>query len=429
MFYSILILKVFKVFGMQRLRMPSTNCSEWTLNPWATTDASRRCDTVQSVGGGDLLTTYLAAAVVLLLYNIIILAYLVNRGIEKEIQSRVIRLASAIGGLAPVASYFVAKLWPPLNANLSNNVPYVLINWFAISIGLANVVIALGLLEESVPAFFRRYRKGAKRDRYEEPGGSTINRSVEDRTLITTDTWSQLAWRALDQYQSSIEPDSSNISSNVGSNYLINKKSTPTSIFNEKVMKHDDLNRTNMAEQSIQKIFGPQAYRQKYVDIITTSFTAKNYINTGHRCKQSVDGNGQKRVENANSLGIIKLLEDPASGTKIVRNAIKLLNRGIVTDRVIYQDHLEYLRRQDAILIWILGKHPLKFERYAQRYKKLAKPRVLNRMKSLRLIENTKGIPRLSERGRMVREALRLAAESLREDPRARRGASPVTVT
>jgi hypothetical protein len=50
-------------------------------------------------------------------------------------------------------------------------------------------------------------------------------------------------------------------------------------------------------------------------------------------------------------------------------------------------------------------------------------------MKSLRLIENTKGIPRLSERGRMVREALRLAAESLWEDPRVKRGASPVTVT
>jgi hypothetical protein len=409
--------------------MPSTNCSEWKLTPWATTDASRQCDASQSVGSGDLLTTYLAVAVVLLLSNIVIIAYLVNRGVEKEIQSRVIRLAFAIGGLAPVASYFVAKLWPPLNANLSNNVPYIMINWLAISIGLINVVIALGLLEESVPALFRRYRKGGKRDRYEEPGGPTINRSDGDWTLITTDTWSQLAWCALDQHRSSIESDSSNISSNVRSNYLINKRSAPTSIFNEKVMKHDDPNRTNMAEQSIQKIFGPQAYPQKYVDIITTSFTAKNYINTDHRCKQSVDGNGQKRVESANSLGIIKLLEDPASGTKIVMRAIKLLNHGIVTDRVIYQDHLEYLRRQDAILIWILGKHPLKFEKYAQRYQKLAKPRVLNRMKSLRLIENTKGIPRLSERGRMVREALRLAAESLREDPRARRGASPVTVT
>jgi hypothetical protein len=215
----------------------------------------------------------------------------------------------------------------------------------------------------------------------------------------------------------------------VGSTYLINKRSAPTSIFNEKVMKHDDPNRSNMAEQSNQKIFEPQAYPQKYVDTITTSFTAKNYINTGHRCKQSVDENGQKRVENANSLGIIKLLEDPTSGTKIVTRAIKLLNRGIVTDRVIYQDHLEYLRRQDAILIWILGKHPLKFEKYAQLYQKLAKPRALNRLKSLRLIENTKGsIPRLSKRGRMVREAIRLAAESLWEDPRARRGASPVTV-
>jgi hypothetical protein len=180
---------------------------------------------------------------------------------------------------------------------------------------------------------------------------------------------------------------------------------------------------------SIQKNLGPQTYPLRHVDIITTSSAAKNYVDTGHRCKQSLDGKGQKRVENANSSNIIKLLEDPASGTKIVRRAIKLLNRGIVTDRVIYQDHLEYLRRQDAILIWILGKHPLKFEKYAQLYQKLAKPRVLNRLKSLRLIENTKGsIPRLSKRGRMVREAIRLAAESLWEDPRARRGASPVTV-
>jgi hypothetical protein len=180
---------------------------------------------------------------------------------------------------------------------------------------------------------------------------------------------------------------------------------------------------------SIQKNLGPQTYPLRHVDIITTSSAAKNYVDTGHRCKQSLDGKGQKRVENANSSNIIKLLEDPASGTKIVRRAIKLLNRGIVTDRVIYQDHLEYLRRQDAILIWILGKHPLKFEKYAQLYQKLAKPRALNRLKSLRLIENTKGsIPRLSKRGRMVREAIRLAAESLWEDPRARRGASPVTV-
>jgi hypothetical protein len=195
------------------------------------------------------------------------------------------------------------------------------------------------------------------------------------------------------------------------------------------VTRYDNVNRTNIAAQSIQKNLGPQTYPLRDVDIITPTSVAKNYVDTGRRCKQSVDGNGQKRVDNVNSLGIIKLLEDPVSGTKIVRNAIKLLNRGIVTDRVIYQDHLEYLRRQDAILIWILGKHPLKFEKYAQRYQKLAKPRVLNRMKSLRLIENTKGIPRLSERGRMVREALRLAAVSLREDPRARRGASPVTVT
>jgi hypothetical protein len=180
---------------------------------------------------------------------------------------------------------------------------------------------------------------------------------------------------------------------------------------------------------SIQKNLGPQTYPLRHVDIITTPSAAKNYVDTGHRCKQSLDGKGQKRVENANSSNIIKLLEDPASGTKIVRRAIKLLNRGIVTDRVIYQDHLEYLRRQDAILIWILGKHPLKFEKYAQLYQKLAKPRALNRLKSLRLIENTKGsIPRLSKRGRMVREAIRLAAESLWEDPRARRGASPVTV-
>jgi hypothetical protein len=370
----------------------------------------------------------MAVSVAMLLYNIGILAYLASRGIEKGVQGRKIQLASTIGWLAPVASYFVAKLWPPLYANLSNNVPYVLINWFAISIGLANVVIALGLLEESVPALFRRYRKGAKHNRFEEHGGSTNNRSVGDWTLITTDTWSQMAWCALDQYQSSIESDSSNISSNVGSNYLINKRSAPTSIFNDKVMKHDDPNRSNMAEQSIQKIFRPQAYPQKYVDIITTSFTAKNYINTVHKCKQSVDGNGQKRVENANSLGIIKLLEDPASGTKLVTRAIKLLNRGIVTGRVIYQDHLEYLRRQDAILIWILGDRPIKFVKHAPLYHKLATKRTLQRLKSLRLIENTSGFPRLSERGRMVRMALRLAAESLGQDPRVKRGASPVTV-
>jgi preprotein translocase subunit SecG len=64
--------------------MTSTNCSEWTLTPWATTDASRQCDTVQSVGTGDLLTMYMAVAVVLLLYNIIILAYLVRRGIRER---------------------------------------------------------------------------------------------------------------------------------------------------------------------------------------------------------------------------------------------------------------------------------------------------------------------------------------------------------
>jgi hypothetical protein len=105
------------------------------------------------------------------------------------------------------------------------------------------------------------------------------------------------------------------------------------------VTRYDNVNRTNIAAQSIQKNLGPQTYPIRHVDIITTTSVAKNYVDTGRRCKQSVDGNGQKRVDNVNSLGIIKLLEDPVSGTKIVRNAIKLLNRGIVTDRVIYKDH------------------------------------------------------------------------------------------
>jgi hypothetical protein len=113
---------------------------------------------------------------------------------------------------------------------------------------------------------------------------------------------------------------------------------------------------------------------------------------------------------------------------KIVRRAVKMLNQGIVIDRVLYQDRLQYLKVQDAILIWILGDRPIKFVKHAPLYHKLATKRTLQRLKSLRLIENTSGFPRLSERGRMVREALRLAAESLREDPRAGRGASPVTV-
>ena len=126
--------------------MPSTNCSEWTLTPWATTDASRQCDAVQSLGSGDLLTTYLAVAVVLLLFNIGTFAYLVNRGMEKGIQSRILRLAATIGGLAPVASYFAAKYLPPLDASLSNNVPYGIMSGIAMSIGLTNVVIAIGFL-------------------------------------------------------------------------------------------------------------------------------------------------------------------------------------------------------------------------------------------------------------------------------------------
>jgi hypothetical protein len=429
MFYS---RKFLKFSVMERFRMPSTNCSEWTLTPWATTDANRQCDTVQSVGTGDPLTMYMAVAVVLLMYNIIILAYLVRSGINKGLHDRRIRFASIVGGLAPAASYFAVKFLIPLHASPSGNVLYGVIEALSTYIGLFNIIVAFGLLAESEPGLFRRSRKGAEYDRdYTicEEHRSTNNHSVGDGTLNTPDTYLQMSWCPLDRYESLIESDSSNVPSTLGSLNSINNRNVPTSIVNDMVTRYDNVNRTNIAAQSIQKNLGPQMYPLRHVDIITTTSVAKNYVDTGRRCKQSVDGNGQKRVDNVNSLGIIKLLEDPVSGTKIVRNAIKLLNRGIVTDRVIYKDHLEYLRRQDAILIWILGKHPLKFEKYAQRYQKLAKPRALNRLKSLRLIENTKGIPRLSERGRMVREALRLAAESLREDPRAGRGASPVTVT
>jgi hypothetical protein len=373
----------------------------------------------------------LAVAVVLLLYNIVILAYLVRSGINKGLHDRRIRFASIVGGLAPAASYFAVKFLPPLNASLSGNVLYGIIEALSTYIGLFNIIVTFGLLAESEPSLFRRSRKGAEYDQdYTicEEHRSTNNHSVGDETLNTPDMYLQMSWCSLDQYESLIESDSSNVSSTLGSLNSINNRNLPTSIVNDKVTRYDNVNRTNIAAQSIQKNLGPQTYPLRHVDIITTPSVPKNYVDTGRRCKQSVDGNGQKRVDNVNSLGIIKLLEDPVSGTKIVRNAIKLLNRGIVTDRVIYKDHLEYLRRQDAILIWILGKHPLKFEKYAQRYQKLAKPRALNRLKSLRLIENTSGFPRLSERGRMVREAIRLAAESLWEDPRARRGASPVTV-
>jgi preprotein translocase subunit SecG len=411
--------------------MTTLKCSEWTLTPWATTDASRQCDTVQSVGTGDPLTMYMAVAVVLLLYNIIILAYLVRSGINKGLHDRRIRFASIVGGLAPAASYFAVKFLPPLHASLSGNVLYGVIEALSTYIGLFNIIVAFGLLAESEPGLFRRSRKGAEYDRdYTicEEHRSTNNHSVGDETLNTPDMYLQMSWCPLDQYESLIESDSSNVPSTLGSLNSINNRNVSTSIVNDMVTRYDDVNRTNIAAQSIQKYLGPQTYPLRHVDIITTPSVAKNYVDIGRRCKQSVDGNGQKRVDNVNSLGIIKLLEDPVSGTKIVRNAIKLLNRGIVTDRVIYKDHLEYLRRQDAILIWILGKHPLKFEKYAQRYQKLAKPRALNRLKSLRLIENTSGFPRLSERGRMVRIALRLAAESLGQDPRVKRGASPVTV-
>ncbi len=413
--------------------MTTLKCSEWTLTPWATTDANRQCDTAQSVGTGDPLTMYMAVAVVLLLYNIIILAYLVRSGINKGIHDRRIRFASIAGVLAPVASYFAVKFLPPLHASPSGNVLYGVIEALSTYIGLFNIIVAFGLLAESELGLFRRSRKGAEYDRdYTicEEHRSTNNHSVGDETLNTPDMYLQMSWCPLDQYESLIESDSSNVPSTLGSLNSINNRNVSTSIVNDMVTRYDNENRTNVAAQSIQKNLGPHTYPLRHVDIITTTSVAKNYVDTGHRCKQSVDGKGQKRVDNVNSLGIIKLLEDPVSGTKIVRNAVKLLNRGIVTDRVIYQDHLEYLRRQDAILIWILGKHPLKFEKYAQLYQKLAKPRALNRLKSLRLIENTKGsIPRLSKRGRMVRIALRLAAESLRQDPRVKRGVSPVTVT
>jgi hypothetical protein len=374
---------------------------------------------------------YMAVAVVLLMYNIIILAYLVRSGINKGLHDRRIRFASIVGGLAPAASYFAVKFLIPLHASPSGNVLYGVIEALSTYIGLFNIIVAFGLLAESEPGLFRRSRKGAEYDRdYTicEEHRSTNNHSVGDETLNTPDTYLQMSWCPLDRYESLIESDSSNVPSTLGSLNSINNRNVPTSIVNDMVTRYDNVNRTNIAAQSIQKNLGPQMYPLRHVDIITTPSVAKNYVDTGRRCKQSLAGNGQKRVENANSLGIIKLLEDPASGTKIVRRAIKLLNRGIVTDRVIYQDHLEYLRRQDAILIWILGDRPIKFVKHASLYHKLATKRALQRLKSLRLIENTSGFPRLSERGRMVRMALRLAAESLGQDPRVKRGASPVTV-
>jgi hypothetical protein len=105
-----------------------------------------------------------------------------------------------------------------------------------------------------------------------------------------------------------------------------------------------------------------------------------------------------------------------------------MLNQGIVIECVLYQDRLQYLKAQDAILIWMLGEPPMKFVKRARLYQNLATPRALKRLKSLHLIETTSGFPRLSERGWMVREAIRIAAESLGEDPRAGHGASSVTV-
>jgi hypothetical protein len=413
--------------------MSTTDCSEGILNPWATTDASRQCDTVQSVGSGDLLTSYLAVAFVLLLYNIGILAYLASRGLEKGVQDRKIRLASTIGGIATVASYFAVKFLPPLNASLSNNVIYGIISGLAMYIGLSNVVVAFGFLAESGPGPFKRSRKGTEYDHYktslsEDPRSSTDNRSVRNGIFNTTDTPSQIAWYALNQCESLIESDSSNISSDLGSINSINKRSTSTSIVDKKVTRYADLNQTNIAAQSIQKNLGPHAYPQTYNDAITKPSIANNFAGTGRRCKQFVDRNGQQKAENIKFISIVKLLKDPVLSMKIVRRAVKMLNQGIVIDHVLYQDRLQYLKIQDAILIWILGDRPIKFVKHAPLYHKLATKRTLQRLKSLRLIENTSGFPRLSERGRMVREALRLAAESLREDPRAGRGASPVTV-
>ena len=187
--------------------MSTTDCSEGILNPWTMTDSSRQCDAFQSAGSGELSPLYMAVSVVLLLYNIGILAYLASKGIEKGVQDRKIRLASTIGGIASVASYFAVKFWPPLNASLSNNVPYGIMSGIAMSIGLTNVVIAIGFLEESKPSLFRRSRKSAEYNQYydqyntfyEEHRSSTNNRFTGYWTLEVTDTSSQMSWSALNQ--------------------------------------------------------------------------------------------------------------------------------------------------------------------------------------------------------------------------------------
>ncbi len=413
--------------------MTTLKCSEWTLTPWTTTDANRQCDTAQSVGTGDPITMYMAVAVVLLLFNIGTFAYLVNRGMEKGIQSRILRLAATIGGLAPVASYFAAKYLPPLDASLSNNVPYGIMSGIAMSIGLTNVVIAIGFLEESGPSLFRRSRKGAEYDQYntfyEEHRSSTNNRFAGDWTLEVTDTSSQMSWSALNQCEPSIKPENSNVPSTCESIISSNKNYTSTSIANKKPIKHFNSNLTDIAMQSNQKNLERHAYLQTSNDAVRSNLWPIIMRTQIANTKQFVDKNERQKAENAQSTSIVKLLKDPVLSMKIVRRAVKMLNEGIIVDRDLYRDHLHYLKTQDAILIWILGERPIKFVKRAPLYHKLATKRTLQRLKSLRLIENTSGFPRLSERGRMVREAIRLAAESLWEDPRERRGASPVTVT
>jgi hypothetical protein len=361
----------------------------------------------------------MAVSVVLLLYNIGILAYLASRGIEKGVQDRKIRLASTIGGIASVASYFAVKFWPPLNASLSNNVPYGIMSGIAMSIGLTNVVIAIGFLEESEPSLFRRSRKSAEYNQYydqyntfyEEHRSSTNNRFAGNWTLEVTDTSSQMSWSALNQCEPPMKPDNSNVPSTCESIISSNKNYTSTLIANKKPIKHFNSNLTDIAMHSNQKNLERHAYLQTSNDAVRSNLWPIIM-----------------RAENAQSTSIVMLLKDPVLSMKIVRRAVKMLNEGIIVDRDLYRDHLHYLKTQDAILIWILGERPIKFVKRAPLYHKLATKRTLQRLKSLRLIENTKGIPRLSERGRMVREALRLAAESLREDPRVKRGASPVTV-
>jgi len=400
--------------------MSTTDCSEGILNPWTMTDSSRQCDAVQSAGSGELSPLYMAVSVVLLLYNIGILAYLASRGIEKGVQDRKIRLASTIGGIASVASYFAVKFWPPLNASLSNNVLYGIMSGIAMSIGLINVVIAIGFLEESEPSLFRRSRKSAEYNQYydqyntfyEERRSSTNNRFAGNWTLEVTDTSSQMSWSALNQCEPPMKPDNSNVPSTCESIISSNKNYTSTLIDNKKPIKHFNSNLTDIAMHSNQKNLERHAYLQTSNDAVRSNLWPIIM-----------------RAENAQSTSIVKLLKDPVLSMKIVRRAVKMLNEGIIVDRDLYRDHLHYLKTQDAILIWILGERPIKFVKRAPLYHKLATKRTLQRLKSLRLIENTKGIPRLSERGRMVREALRLAAESLREDPRVKRGVSPVTVT